>query len=108
MRNGSPIRATALAAVLLGLAGCASPTDCCSEPERIEAAQRLGKPLDEASPELARWRAAAAQEPPLRGPALGPGYRSGQLPAGRSEQLEQVFLSGKRASVALSAPSGAR
>ena len=146
MRNGSPIRATALAAVLLGLAGCASPTDCCSEPERAapaarepdsdaerlaaalvdadaafargdkarltEALRRFdalgGKPLDEASPELARWRAAAAQEPPLRGPALGPGYRSGQLPAGRSEQLEQVFLSGKRASVALSAPSGAR
>jgi hypothetical protein len=44
----------------------------------------------------------------MRGRSLGPGYRSGQLRAGRSEQLEQVFLSGTRASVALSAPSGAR
>ena len=44
----------------------------------------------------------------MRGRPLGPGFRSGSLPPGESEQLEQVFLSGKRASVALSAPSGAR
>lgn len=67
-----------------------------------------GKPLGASDPELERWRRAANQAPPMRGRSLGPGYRSGQLSPGRSEQLEQVFLSGKRASVALSAPSGAR
>jgi hypothetical protein len=67
-----------------------------------------GKPLDDTPTDLAIWRAAIDQPPPMRGRSLGPGYRSGQLSAGRSEQLEQVFLSGKRASVALSAPSGAR
>jgi hypothetical protein len=67
-----------------------------------------GKPLDATTTDLDMWRAAIDQPPPMRGRSLGPGYRSGQLSAGRSEQLEQVFLSGKRASVALSAPSGAR
>lgn len=63
-----------------------------------------GRPLDEASPELAQWRQAANQEPPMRGSPLGPGYRSGEVSPGGSEQIEQVFLSGKRASVALSIP----
>ena len=40
----------------------------------------------------------------MRGRPLGPGYRSGQVSPGSSEQIEQVFLSGKRASVALSIP----
>lgn len=134
----------AMLAPLLALAGCTSPTDCCSEPATASAtvpasdAERLamalvdadqayargdnarlaealrrfdalgGRPLDETDPEIGRWRQAANQAPPMRGRSLGPGYRSGQLSPGRSEQLEQVFLSGKRASVALSAPSGAR
>jgi len=67
-----------------------------------------GRPLEGDGSELALWRQSISQTPPMRGRSLGPGYRSGQLPAGRSEQLEQVFLSGTRASVALSAPSGAR
>lgn len=73
-----------------------------------EALRRIdalgGQPLDEASPELRQWRQAANQEPPMRGRPLGPGYRSGQVSPGSSEQIEQVFLSGKRASVALSIP----
>ena len=40
----------------------------------------------------------------MRGRPLGPGYRSGEVSPGGSEQIEQVFLSGKRASVALSIP----
>lgn len=67
-----------------------------------------GRPLDGDTIELDRWRQAVNQQPPMRGRSLGPGYRSGQLSPGRSELLEQVFLSGTRASVALSAPSGAR
>jgi hypothetical protein len=142
MRFGSKACA---ALIVLTLAGCASPTDCCapqavvadiaavqSDAERLavalvdadsaygrgdnlrlaDALRRFdaigGKPLDDTPSDLASWRAAIDQPPPMRGRSLGPGYRSGQLSAGRSEQLEQVFLSGKRASVALSAPSGAR
>jgi hypothetical protein len=67
-----------------------------------------GRPLDGTSPELNQWRRAAAQNPPTRGRPLGPGFRSGELRPGSSEQLEQVFLSGKRASVALTAPNNAR
>jgi len=67
-----------------------------------------GKPMDGESADLAQWRQAVAQNPPLRGRPLGPGFRSGQLPPGSSELLEQVFLSGKRASVALTAPNNAR
>ena len=145
MRFGSKTCAGLMAPVVLTLAGCASPADCCAEPAAaadsaaaLSDAERLavaladadaayasgdearladalrrfdavgGKPLDDTSRDLAMWRAAVDQPPPMRGRSLGPGYRSGQLSAGRSEQLEQVFLSGKRASVALSAPSGAR
>lgn len=63
-----------------------------------------GRPLDESSPDLEQWRQAATQQPPMRGSPLGPGYRSGEVSPGASEQIEQVFLSGKRASVALSIP----
>ena len=67
-----------------------------------------GKPMDGESPDLAQWRQAVAQNPPMRGRPLGPGFRSGRLSPGSSELLEQVFLSGKRASVALTAPNNAR
>jgi len=43
----------------------------------------------------------------LRGSPLGPGYRCGQLDAGGSDRFDQVFLSGRRAKVALSAPGNA-
>lgn len=70
---------------------------------------RLGAtPLNGAVAELQRWRAAAIQGPPMRGRPLGPGYRSGQVRPGATEQLEQVFLSGKRASIALSSPGNSR
>lgn len=55
-----------------------------------------------------RWRALAPDTaPPLRGSPLGPGYRCGALPAGRSDSFEQVFLSGQRAKIALSSPGNA-
>jgi hypothetical protein len=70
---------------------------------RLEA---LGaKPLDDAASDpVPRWRLASGHLPPMRGRALGPGYRSGRLAPGASEHIEQVFLSGERASIALSAP----
>lgn len=65
-------------------------------------------PFDDETNELRRWRAAAAASPPMRGRPLGPGFRSGELSPGASEQIEQVFLSGERASVALSSPGAGR
>jgi hypothetical protein len=72
---------------------------------RLEA---LGaRPLDEpaADPAAERRRAGSGAVPPMRGRPLGPGYRSGRLAPGASEHIEQVFLSGERASIALSALS---
>ncbi|WP_395392726.1 hypothetical protein WBP07_16650 [Novosphingobium sp. BL-8A] len=42
----------------------------------------------------------------LRGSPLGSGYRLGQVAAGQSESFEQVFLSGRKASVSLAARGG--
>lgn len=42
----------------------------------------------------------------LRGSPLGPGYRSGQIRAGQSDTFQQVFLSGRKASIALSTVGG--
>jgi hypothetical protein len=54
------------------------------------------------------WRTFVPDEtPPMRGSSLGPGYRSGQVLAGRSEKFEQIFLSGQKASIALSTPGSA-
>lgn len=55
------------------------------------------------------WRALVPQGgpealAPLRGSPLGPGYRTGKAQPGSSDSFEQVFLSGKKASIALSTP----
>ena len=51
---------------------------------------------------LARWSAAAGVDPaPLRGRALGPGFRRGTLAPGESRALEQLFLAGKPAEISL-------
>ena len=44
---------------------------------------------------------------PMRGSPLGPGYRCGQLIGGASERFDQVFLSGRKAKIALSTPGNA-
>ena len=54
----------------------------------------------------ARWTALAQAkgapvQPPFRGRALGPAYRRGHLPAGGSFGLQQLFLAGRKAEVAL-------
>jgi hypothetical protein len=145
MKIGSDICAVLLVPFMLVLAGCASPADCCGDPESsgeaavpASDAERLamvlvdadqafargdkdrltdalrrfdalgGQSLDENAADLQQWRQAVTQTPPMRGRTLGPGYRSGQLSAGSSESMEQVFLSGKRASVAVSAPGMAK
>lgn len=51
------------------------------------------------------WQASAgASTPPFRGRALGPAYRRGNLPADGEVRLSQTFLSGQRASIAVSSP----
>lgn len=42
----------------------------------------------------------------LRGSPLGPGYRTGQVGAGKIDSFQQVFLSGRKASIALSTAGG--
>jgi len=57
---------------------------------------------------LPAWRAQLdPAAPPLRGSPLGPGYRCGQLLGGASDRFGQVFLSGRQAKIALSAPGNA-
>lgn len=68
------------------------------------------RPLDQtAQAELAQWQSQSpVTVPPLRGRTLGPGFRKGTLTAGADLRIEQTFLSGQKASVALSTPDRAR
>lgn len=73
---------------------------------RIDA---LGaQPLDDASSQLVgAWRnTAPGTRAPMRGPALGPGFRSGMLAPGKRAALEQTFLSGRKATIAVAASGG--
>jgi hypothetical protein len=106
--GGSNAEQVALALADADLAHAAAETGRLSD-----ALERLGalgaKPLDGASPDpVPQWRLRAPSvRPPDRGKPIGPGYRSGQLSPGASEHIERVFLSGERASIALSSPGGA-
>lgn len=56
---------------------------------------------------LSRWRASLpADLPPLRGRALGPGYRSAMLMPGAATQLHQTFLGGRRAQIVVRVAQG--
>lgn len=70
--------------------------------ETIEAlGARPGSDVDLA--DLIRWRAAVEkQRIPMRGRTLGPAYRSGRLAPGQVTTMEQTFLGGKTARVAIS------
>ena len=67
-------------------------------------------PMDEAQDDLlAQWRVAVPElDPPMRGRALGPAYRKGQVIGQGKDTIDQLFLSGKKASVALEGPGGTR
>jgi hypothetical protein len=56
---------------------------------------------------LNRWRARLPEDlPPLRGRALGPGYRSAMLMPGAATQLHQTFLGGRRAQIEVRVAQG--
>lgn len=68
------------------------------------------RPLDDAARSaLALWQERVPDHgPPMRGRTLGPGYRHGMLNAGGDILIEQTFLSGQKASIALSSPDAAQ
>ena len=56
---------------------------------------------------LNQWRASASDGlPPMRGRTLGPAFRTGELSPGKQVRLQQVFLAGQSATVALRTHSG--
>ncbi|MFC0203463.1 hypothetical protein [Novosphingobium soli] len=97
--------------VALALATARTAQD---SPDRAGLAEALGviaragaRPIDDWAGEdpVPAWRALVpVADSPLRGSPLGPGYRTGKALPGRSDSFEQVFLSGKKASIALSTP----
>ena len=75
------------------------------------ALTQLGaRPEDSDSEQLVDgWRSTLAGDlPPLRGRTLGPAFRSGVLPAGGAIELEQTFLAGQSAIIALKTRDGAQ
>ncbi len=73
------------------------------------ALSELGaRPDDRQSEQLVKdWRSTLSGDlPPLRGRALGPAFRSGELPAGGTISLQQTFLAGQSAIIALKTRGG--
>ncbi|MFZ1741719.1 MAG: hypothetical protein WAT93_02635 [Pontixanthobacter sp.] len=68
------------------------------------------QPLDaDGNRQLASWGEKLPHGlPPLRGRTLGAGYRSGVLAAGVDTKIEQTFLSGQKATIAVSAVDGSK
>ena len=60
-------------------------------------------PLDASAPDpLSQWREAVPGDlPPMRGRALGPGYANGMLEPGAAISMDQLFLSGQVATIAV-------
>lgn len=106
-----PTRAERLAETLLQASEASLNGDRTTLARAITRLDHAGaRPLPEAPEDpLPGWRAAAGTaEPPLRGSALGPGYRSGRIARGERERFAQLFLSGTASTIALSAPNGDR
>lgn len=62
---------------------------------------------DAAQKDMRRWAALAPSDmPPMRGRALGPGFRAGNLAPAGSRVFEQTFLAGKRASIVATTKGG--
>lgn len=109
----------------MAIAMAASSAQAASEADRATMAAELLATLDRAPPARARTAAQKtldrlgvrpleakqvdariAGEPPFRGRVLGPGYQQGWLDAGAEMKLEQQFLAGQRATVAVAGAVG--
>ena len=71
----------------------------------VEALERIGaRPLEGEEDLVAGWRAQAGPATAVyRGRVLGPAYRRGWLEPGGELKLEQLFMGGQQASVAVAA-----
>lgn len=79
--------------------------------QAVATLDRIGVRADPADVDgqaaLAEWRTRAGNaQPPMRGRVLGPAFRRGWLDAGARLQLEQLFLAGQAANVAVAAAPG--
>jgi len=106
-----PSRDERVAQALLAAQEAAGSADPAALGDALRVIDRSGaRPMEgwTGADPVPAWRALvpAAAGSPLRGSPLGPGYRSGQIGAGKSDSFQQVFLSGRKASIALSAVGG--
>jgi hypothetical protein len=102
-------RAEILAAALLRADHAERSGDAAALAEAALTIERLGPSAGtEADAEtLRRWRAALPPgTPPLRGRALGPGYRAAVLMPGAATQLHQTFLGGRSAQIVVRVAEG--
>jgi hypothetical protein len=106
-----PSRDERVAQALLAAQEAAGSADPAALGDALRVIDRSGaRPMEgwTGADPVPAWRALVpeAAGSPLRGSPLGPGYRSGQIGAGKSDSFQQVFLSGRKASIALSAVGG--
>lgn len=96
--------------VALALAGADTAAEAGDRAQLVQALRVIDAVGARALPGIAddplpAWRRLASDPaPPMRGSLLGPGYRHGRLDSGQSTRIEQLFLSGKRAKIAISTP----
>lgn len=105
-----PVRAQQLADALVLADTAESRGDAAALARAALVIDRISpKPHTDSDDEaLRRWRGAlpADAPPPLRGRALGPGYRSAVLMPGATAQLSQTFLGGRSAQIAVRIAQG--
>jgi hypothetical protein len=105
-----PPRAEQLAEALLLADSAEQRGDTAALAKAALMIDRLGPEAqtDSDAETLRRWRAVlpADAPPPLRGRALGPGYRSAVLMPGAATQLSQTFLGGRSARIVVKIAQG--
>ncbi|MBD3775265.1 MAG: hypothetical protein IE921_17000 [Rhodobacteraceae bacterium] len=93
------------AARLLAIAADSQDSADARHMRAVSVLTRLGVRADEGEEDIvAEWSASlpADSSPPMRGRLLGPAYRSGTLPPGKSISTEQLFEGGRQAQVSIS------